>query len=77
MPVLGVSLPRLGHELVPKTELAVTRPALERAGYRCEHCLDRSQLRVVRGVEVTMVLCPECRCTGGFEAVFAARRRKR
>lgn len=65
---------------VPKTDTAKTRPALERARYRCEHCPREDGLRVVEGVgkdrEHTAVLCPRCAMGNGFKMVLTYRRQR-
>lgn len=67
--------PGLGFEWVPRTDVAKTRPALERAKYRCECCPRDDGLRVVQGREGELaVLCPECAVTGGLQLVLARRR---
>lgn len=59
---------------VSKTDVARTRPALERARYRCEHCRRDEGLRVVEGYGQLVVLCPECAMGGGFKVVLAHRK---
>lgn len=56
------------YRLVPKTNVAVTRPALEQAGWRCRRCSDDSDLRVVelRISGELRVLCNVCRVHSGW-----------
>lgn len=63
-----------GFAWVPRTDVARTRPALARAGYRCEHCRRDDGLRVVEGYGQLVVLCPECVVGGGFKMVLAHRK---
>ncbi len=71
---------RPDYDLVPRTEVNVTRPALEKAGVRCECCRHGETLRVCRGhgrhVDLVVVLCAECRETGGLTEVADHRRSK-
>ena len=69
-----IAVPHLGFEWVPRSDVALTRPALERAGYRCEHCRRGDGLRVVDGFGQHVVLCPKCAMDGGFRSVLAHRR---
>lgn len=59
---------------VPKTEVAKSRPALERAGYRCEGCRLDEGLRVAEGSGQLVVLCPRCGLDDGFNRVLAYRK---
>lgn len=56
------------YRLVPRTEVAVTRPVLERAGWRCEgqNCGRDENLRVVERVgHPRAAFCRRCRITLG------------
>ena len=68
------------YDLVSKQDVAVSRPALERAGFLCEGCKRDDGLRVASGrgrfAGQLVVLCPECRICSGFEFVIARRRAK-
>jgi hypothetical protein len=64
------------YKLVPKTDVKVTRPALERASWLCEGCRDDEDLRVVeKKPGGYVVLCSRCRLHGArmlFTAALAA-----
>jgi hypothetical protein len=60
--------------LVGRADVAKTRPALELARYRCEHCRRDDGLRVVEGFGQFVVLCPECALGGGFKMVLVHRK---
>jgi hypothetical protein len=64
----------IDHELVARTDVATSRPALTRAGYRCERCGRDAGLRVVRGYGQLVVLCARCRLRGGFTIVLGWRK---
>ena len=50
------------YRLVPRAEAAVTRPVLERAGWRCEGCGRDEGLRVVERVKLSRAaFCRRCR----------------
>lgn len=69
--------PKMGFEWVSRADVAKTRPALERAGYRCEHCKRDDDLRVVEGYGQLVVLCPECSMGGvAFKMVLVHRKMK-
>jgi hypothetical protein len=65
-PSMGVS-PIRPSRLIERWEVAITRPALERAGWACDSCRDDSNLRVIddRGQRL-VVLCTECRLLAGL-----------
>jgi hypothetical protein len=71
---IDVVIPRLGFAWVSRADVARTRPALERARYRCECCPRDDGLRVVEGFDQLVVLCPECAIGGGFKMVLAHRK---
>lgn len=53
--------------VVERQEVAVTRLALERAGWRCESCQTDIDLRVVEdGAHRYAVLCLSCRIDAGW-----------
>jgi len=54
-----------GYRLVARTNTAVTRPALERAGWRCERCPSDDNLRVIEHHGTIMVVCDSCRVKVG------------
>ncbi len=54
-----------GYRLVARSDVAVTRPALERAGWRCEHCHDADDLRVIDHRGTILVVCDACRVKVG------------
>lgn len=68
--------PKLGHQIVDRTEFATTRPALERAGWKCEGCKNDDSLRVCQSGANVVVLCPLCRLDGTFKKVVAWRKYK-
>jgi hypothetical protein len=72
-----VAVPPLDHELVARTDVKTSRPALEAAGYRCEVCRRDDGLRVVAGWGQLAVLCPQCRAGSGFQQVLARRKHAR
>jgi len=83
MPVAGPVVPRTPFEVVSRRLVFLTRPALEKAGYRCECCKEETGLRVVTGCthggsreRQTVVLCGDCRAGDGFRLVCLARMRK-
>lgn len=55
------SLSGRGFELLSKLEVASTRPALDRADWRCEGCRDGDDLRVFASKGHAVVLCALCR----------------
>ena len=67
------AIPRLGFAWVNRSDVAKTRPALERAGYRCEHCRTGEELRVVEGLGHVVVLCTRCAIGDGFKRALAYR----
>ena len=70
--------PKLEFAWVSRADVVRTRPALERAGYRCEHCRRDDGLRVVEGYGQLVVLCPECVLGGiGFKMVLVHRKNSR
>ena len=74
----SVAVPKLEFSWVSRADVARTRPALERAGYRCEHCRRDDGLRVVEGYGQLVVLCPECVLGGiGFKMVLVHRKNSR
>jgi len=54
-----------GYRLVARSDTAVTRPALERAKWRCEHCHDPDDLRVIEHRGTILVVCDACRVKVG------------
>lgn len=71
------AIPRPDYELVARTDVATSLPALNRSGYRCENCGRSSSLRVTIGYGQTVVLCARCRLRGGFKLVLAERKRRK
>jgi len=71
---VDVAIPKLGFAWVSRADVTKTRPALERAGYRCECCRREDGLRVVEGFGQFVVICPECALGGGFRMVLAHRK---
>jgi len=69
----SAAVPGLGFRWVGRLEVDKTRPALERAGYRCECCPRNDGLRVVEGYGQLVVLCPECAMSNGFRLVLSHR----
>jgi len=69
-----IAVPGIGFELVSRTDVTKTRPALDRAGYRCEHCRSEDGLRVVEGFGQLVVLCPKSVLEDGFKKVLAYRK---
>ena len=59
---------------VSRADVAKTRPTLERAGYRCEHCRRGDGLRVVEGFGQLVVLCPGCLPSNAFRVVLSRRK---
>jgi hypothetical protein len=65
--VSDFSLPNLVFRLVGRTEVSLSRPALEAARYRCESCRREDGLRVAEGAAGQLVvLCVAC--AGGDRA---------
>ena len=58
------------YHLVDKTNVAVTRPALEGAHWRCQACRDDENLRVIDIKGVIKVLCDQCRLRLGSPSVW-------
>lgn len=54
-----------GYRLVERSNVAVTRPALERAGWRCERCPSADDLRVIDQRGTILVVCDGCRVKVG------------
>ena len=71
---MRVATPKPDFAWVSRIDVARTRPALERAQYRCEHCRRDDDLRVVEGFGQLVVLCPECSMGGGFKMVLVHRK---
>jgi hypothetical protein len=65
---------RVDYQVLPKTDIRVSRPALELAGYLCECCKGDNGLRVCKRSEDLVVLCSGCRITDGFRQVMRKRR---
>ena len=70
----SIAVPKFDFAMVSRIDVARTRPALERAQYRCEHCRRDDGLRVVEGYGQIVVLCSECVLGGGFKMVLAHRK---
>lgn len=71
------AFPKMGFSWVNRADVAKTRPALDRAGYLCEHCRRDDDLRVVEGRGQLVVLCPECSMGGvAFKMVLVHRKTK-
>jgi hypothetical protein len=58
------------YQLIDKKNVAVTRPALEGANWRCQSCRDDENLRVIDQRGVVRVLCDQCRLRLGSPTVF-------
>jgi hypothetical protein len=54
--------------LVGRSEILVTKPAMDRARWKCEQCPSADNLRVVEFVRARLVrvLCARCRLTVGW-----------
>ena len=61
------------YRLIDKSNVAVTRPALEAAKWRCQGCKDDENLRVVDHRDTIKVLCDTCRLRLGSPAVWSPR----
>ena len=61
------------YRLIEKSEFKVTRPALEKANWRCQGCRDDEELRVIDHGGVIKVLCNPCRLRLGSPAVWSSR----
>ena len=57
---------RLPYTLVERGNVKCSRPALEKAGWKCERCPSSSGLRVVVYRGATLVLCDPCRIQGSW-----------
>jgi hypothetical protein len=75
--LVNIAVPKEPFVLLPKDAPAVTRPELERAGWRCEGCGEPSDLRVAEGYGERVVLCRGCRIDDGFLRVCGQRRAAR
>jgi hypothetical protein len=54
----------LGFDVISRTDVVTTRPALDRACWRCEACRQEHELRVCSGYgDQIVVLCAGCRTT--------------
>ena len=78
MGVTGLLLGKhpLEFELVDRSDVRRTRPAIERADYRCENCPRDDGLRVCAFGEYVVVLCASCRIDGGMKRVVGLRKAK-
>jgi hypothetical protein len=61
------------YRLIDKTDVAVTRPALDKAGWRCEVCRDDEELRVIDQKGNLRVLCDSCRVKIGSLSSWSVR----
>jgi hypothetical protein len=67
------------YRLIEKTNVAVTRPALDAAGWRCQgrpgwsKCADDEGLRVIELRGAIRVVCESCRAQLGSPAVWSPR----
>lgn len=68
------AVPEFDFEVVSRSDVARTRPALELAGYRCEHCGREDGLRVVEGFGQRVVLCYPDLLGVGFRRVVGRRK---
>jgi hypothetical protein len=55
---------------VDKTNVVVTRPALEKAHWMCESCRDDENLRVIDQRGTIRVLCDSCRVRLGSPSTW-------
>lgn len=58
------------YRLVDRTNVAVTRPALEKARWRCQSCGGEDNLRVIEHGGAVKVVCDPCRARLGSPAVW-------
>lgn len=73
-PFARVTLRRSADDtIVPKTEVAITRPVMQRADWLCECCKRDDGLRVVERRGRFAALCPACRVQDGMTLVIKCR----
>jgi hypothetical protein len=61
------------YRLIDKTDVAVTRPALENARWKCQTCGHDETLRVIDLKGVIRVVCDPCRVRLGSPKTWGLR----